>query len=320
MLTSASDPEQRAAAKAAGVGAYLSKPVREVPLYECLLQVLAGREQHEAEPNVPASPGAVRGRVLVAEDNPVNQQVVLGMLAALGYAAEAVADGQAAVEKIAGGGYDLLLMDCQMPRLDGFAATREIRASGATSLPVVALTASALQQDRERCLAAGMDGFLSKPLRRDALAATLARWIHTGTAAGAEADGEEVPAGEPLLDPQLLDELGELGPEFFGDLVTTFAETAAHRIDGLEAAVRAGNAEATAGIAHSLKGSSATLGAIRLSRLAAEAEAAGRAGAPVPLPLVEEVRREYGRAVEALTAMAASAPEPAMPPSRSAGW
>jgi PAS domain S-box-containing protein len=320
MLTSASDAAQRAAAKAAGVGAYLSKPVREVPLYECLLQVLAGRGQDEAEVNLLASPGAVRGRVLVAEDNPVNQQVVLGMLAALGYAAEAVADGQAAVERIAEGGYDLVLMDCQMPRMDGFAATREIRASGPAGLPVVALTASALKQDRERCLAAGMDGFLSKPLRRDALAATLARWIDSETAAGAEAEVEEVRAGEPLLDPELIEELAELGPEFFGDLVTTFAETAARRIDGLEAAVRAGNAEAAAGIAHSLKGSSATLGAIRLSRLAAEAETAGRADAPVPVALLAEVRREYGRAVEALTAVAASAPEPATSPTPSAGW
>ena len=118
-------------------------------------------------------------RILVAEDNAVNQQVVLGMLTTLGYDADIARDGQEAVRFVAAGGYDAVLMDCQMPVLDGFEATRAIRASGGpdASLPIIALTASALASDQEECRSAGMDDFLSKPYTVSDMAAMFSRWL-----------------------------------------------------------------------------------------------------------------------------------------------
>ena len=121
----------------------------------------------------------LNGRVLVAEDNPVNQSVIEAMLGELGVTVTIVANGAAAVEALPGGAFDLVLMDCQMPVMDGYAATAAIRAgAGALArVPIIALTANALPEDRQRCLAAGMDDYLSKPIRLEALAACLRRWL-----------------------------------------------------------------------------------------------------------------------------------------------
>ena len=133
-----------------------------------------------ARPPSPAAPPAGR-RLLVAEDNEVNQMVVGELLRRLGYAFDLVGDGRAAVDAVAAGGYDLVLMDCQMPELDGFAAATAIRsaeaAAGRPRLPVVALTANAIKGDRELCLAAGMDDYLSKPIDPQELAAKLQAWL-----------------------------------------------------------------------------------------------------------------------------------------------
>ncbi|GAW49164.1 MULTISPECIES: hybrid sensor histidine kinase/response regulator [unclassified Nocardioides] len=303
MLTSSSEGSERTTAMSAGVDAYLVKPVREVPLYECLLDLLTGCERETSDTGL-RSPGGVLGRVLVVEDNLVNQKVAIGMLTSLGYTADIADDGHQAVVMAAHGGYEVVLMDCQMPRMDGFAATQQIRASGsAADVPIIALTASALETDRERCRAAGMDDFLSKPLHPDALAAMLTRWV--GSAAGkadaTEAAGAQLDGDEEVLDPDLLAQLVQLGPQLLGKVVATFVETAAAQIDELEAAVLAGYVDEVARITHSLKGSSATLAARRLSRLAAEAEEAAMEGRPVPMALVSDIRREYARAVKDLT-------------------
>lgn len=137
------------------------------------------------QPNlVPVGSGvatALGGRVLVVEDNPVNQEVVLAMLGLLGYRAEAVADGRQALAALAQQDYDLVLMDCCMPVMDGFAATAELRrresADGSRRLPVIALTANVIKGFREQCLAAGMDDYLGKPFNSKQLGAVLARWL-----------------------------------------------------------------------------------------------------------------------------------------------
>jgi len=117
-------------------------------------------------------------KVLVAEDNRINQKVVLGMLKKLGYEADLVENGKAAVVAIQNNDYAMVLMDCQMPEMDGYEATRQIRKLGGTaqSIPVVALTANAMMGDREKCLNAGMDDYMAKPVRMDLLKQTLGVW------------------------------------------------------------------------------------------------------------------------------------------------
>jgi len=170
----------------AGFNACLVKPVRQTVLYESLVNIMAGRPQEAA--TVQASPTrahaqvtSVRGRILLVEDNLINQQVALGMLELRGYSVVVAANGREAVEAHAREEFDLILMDCDMPEMDGFEATREIRARESASaderIPIVALTANAMAQDREACLAAGMDDHLGKPFSSATLQAMLERWI-----------------------------------------------------------------------------------------------------------------------------------------------
>ena len=308
MLSSSGDAVERAAAEAAGIDAYLAKPVRQLPLHECLVELLGGRQVDAPAADVHAAPRPRGGHVLVAEDNIVNQRVVSGMLTALGYSVDLAGDGHQAVDLAGRRDYDLVLMDCQMPRMDGYAAAAAIRAAGG-DMPIVALTASVLEDNQERCLAAGMDDFLAKPLRRDRLTEILARWADGGEAepGSTEPGSAEDGAGTDVLDPDLLEELVELGPEFLGSLVTRFTETASVRIDALEIAALGGDPEEAARIAHSLRGSSGALSALGLSALLARAEEVADAGGVVPAELLGEIRREHERVLEALAVAVAEA-------------
>jgi CheY-like chemotaxis protein len=159
----------------------LHKPVKPEVLYEYLQRLL--RPTPRLAPATPAaavslpSPAA-RGRVLIAEDNAVNQRVARLQVAHCGFDADVVADGEEALQALSQMNYTLVLMDCQMPRMDGYAATRELRRreNGLRHLPVIALTANAFATDREACLEAGMDDHLSKPVSLRSLAAILDRW------------------------------------------------------------------------------------------------------------------------------------------------
>ncbi len=188
LMTSIGWPIDHEVLRAAGVARCLSKPAKQSQLFDCLATVMAAASgsivaaASAAADDDRADVGSdqpVRGRVLVAEDNIVNQRVALHQLRRLGYAADAVADGLEAIRALSQVPYDVVLMDCQMPNLDGYAATAIIREREGASrrTPIVALTAHALQGDRERCLSAGMDDYLSKPVNRHELRAVLERWI-----------------------------------------------------------------------------------------------------------------------------------------------
>jgi CheY-like chemotaxis protein len=191
MLTSLGHVLSPADLQSHGLAAYLVKPVKQSRLFDCLAEAVAGgRGDHVfARPAaVPeATPGPRRGgRILVAEDNAVNQKVALAQLRKLGCHADAVANGREAVHALETTPYDLVLMDCQMPEMDGYEASRLIRvqesereAAGqpVRRLPIVAMTAHAMQGDRERCLAAGMDDYISKPVREPELRTVIDRWL-----------------------------------------------------------------------------------------------------------------------------------------------
>ncbi len=200
LLSSYKDRESLEQARQAGFDLHMSKPVKMGQLRHRLLEVLGASPEGESgetgltlrdtllpeTTSVPSDggPEGPKPRVLLAEDNPVNRKVATRLLEKLGLEVESAENGCEAVERVLGGHYDLVLMDCQMPEMDGFEATRRIRAAGraSTDLPIVALTANAMSGDRERCLAAGMDEYLTKPLRRERLVEVLGKWLTIGVA------------------------------------------------------------------------------------------------------------------------------------------
>jgi CheY-like chemotaxis protein len=171
-------------AREAGMVACLSKPVRPSQLMRAMLDARAPQTTRPAPRGATSAPAAslapTRGHVLAAEDNLVNRQLITRLLAKAGYTADIATTGREAVAAAARVRYDAILMDCQMPEMDGYEATRRIRAAEAGTerrVPIIALTASALESDRNRCFGAGMDDYLSKPVKPADLSAMLARWV-----------------------------------------------------------------------------------------------------------------------------------------------
>ncbi|MBX9633759.1 MAG: response regulator, partial [Magnetospirillum sp.] len=212
----------RAEAAPLRLEAILSKPVRQSELLECLTAQLHLRPsvaRSAASGNLDAEPLAPSLRILVAEDNYVNQQVAVGLLAKLGHRADVADDGGEAVARLERGNYDLVLMDMQMPSVDGIAATAMIRAlpGPKSRVTIIAMTANAMNGDRERCLAAGMNDYISKPIDRRRLAAMLGKWAHVQAEIMPEPQPITEPdtsAQHPLMDQAVLDELGDaLGVE-----------------------------------------------------------------------------------------------------------
>jgi CheY-like chemotaxis protein len=186
LLTSWGQRGEAAAAREAGIAFYLTKPVRAAHLLQCLTAVMSGASATSAVTTAASArpesgrSRTVRARVLVAEDNAVNQKLVVRVLEKRGIRADVAGNGREALEALARVPYELVLMDCQMPEVDGFEATRLIRHSEAGTerhIPIIALTANAMEGDRERCLEAGMDDYVSKPIRPDDLYATIDRLL-----------------------------------------------------------------------------------------------------------------------------------------------
>lgn len=232
-------------------------------------------------------------RVLLVEDNPVNQAVAQAMLNSLGCSVEIAAHGRDALERVVAGQFDLVLMDCQMPVMDGYQATRDLRAreaAGNTRLPVIAMTASALEGDRELCLAAGMDDYLAKPFLREQLVAVLSRWRSPSAAVPVKGSApDRTPAvendsgsgGSEAVDPSAIEFLRQLEtthPGIFQSILQKYLDSAGQLVKTI-VETTAGDLKEVERAAHSLKSSSARLGAHRLAKLASEIEMAGRAGA-----------------------------------------
>jgi signal transduction histidine kinase/DNA-binding response OmpR family regulator/HPt (histidine-containing phosphotransfer) domain-containing protein len=347
VLLSSHGPEALAGQTAqAGIQAILPKPVRQAELYKTLCRLLSRAGDPASQRLFLPTTQRIRfaGRILVAEDNPVNQEMALAVLALLGCQAEVAANGQEAVEAVARTGYDLILMDCQMPVLDGFAATAAIRrweqAQGRSRLPIVALTANIVKGFREECLAVGMDDYLSKPFEQEQLAAVLERWLPASggvtpmpvsppssvsppsqtaraevTITPAEtAAPVEPPSPDPTtspLDARALAQIRALqrpgAPDLLGKIIGLYLESSAGLLQQVRDAIASADPEALRQAAHSLKSSSANLGATRLAAACKELEQRGRErrleGVAELLPTLET---HYVRARDALTAELAS--------------
>ncbi|MDD5629175.1 MAG: response regulator, partial [Elusimicrobia bacterium] len=253
-----------------GIGACLTKPVRPSALFDAISRVLAAEAQAPVERRAAAPPAEAKVRrrfcrILLVEDNAVNQKVAILQLQKLGCEADVAGNGLEALEALGRSAYDLVLMDCQMPEMDGFQATAEIRrreGSGKRT-PVIAMTANALEGDREKCLAAGMDDYVAKPVRMPELCAVLARWDAPVDAA--------VLAGHRELG-------GADNPGFLGELVDIFLKDAPKHLEALQGSVAAGDSQRLAKAAHALKGASGNMGARLMHRICRRLEAIGESG------------------------------------------
>jgi signal transduction histidine kinase/CheY-like chemotaxis protein/HPt (histidine-containing phosphotransfer) domain-containing protein len=216
--------------------------------------------------------------VLVAEDSPVNQLLAVRLLDQLGFRADVVGDGREAVTAASAADYAAVLMDCQMPELDGYEATAEIRRreGDAAHLPIIAMTANSMAEDRERCLAAGMDDYVSKPIRPHLLAEALQRHIEPADTAAQRRAPRKI-AGE-LIDPATLIELRELHGDGLRELLELYLDDVASQMPRLTAAIEQGQTDSVALTAHRLKGSSLAVGAQLVSAIAAELENRAKAG------------------------------------------
>jgi signal transduction histidine kinase/DNA-binding response OmpR family regulator len=273
------------------------KPVRQSLLFDCLVNALAESPTIVEAASTPALPAHSRRkeRILLAEDNAVNQRVALGQLRELGYAADAVGNGFEALEALNQVPYDIVLMDCHMPELDGYEATAAIRQREGLRKHtwIIAMTANAMTGDREQCLAAGMDDYVGKPVRVDDLAKVLER-------------ARRHIAAAPAIDPHSLEELRALldedGQSMLQNLLLKFIEGAPAAIAELRASVERVDPGAVAFVAHALKGSSSYFGAYRLQELCGEMERAGKGRNIEPFQnLLTRIEAEIQRVLTALT-------------------
>jgi CheY-like chemotaxis protein/HPt (histidine-containing phosphotransfer) domain-containing protein len=303
------------------IAASLQKPVRQSQLYDCIARVMrtaatqAPRTSGRLDGSAESLP-LLRVHALVAEDNVVNQRVAVRMLERLGCRVDVAADGREALEALSRCTYDYIFMDCQMPEMDGYEATAAIRqrqTEGDAYVPIIAMTAHAMRGDREQCLAAGMDDYVSKPVRPDELRAMLRKWaqlsrnltapLQAPAAALGSATGPVQPL-PPALDAEAFAALKELYKDgdstALHELLGQFVQDAAVRIDTLRATAAADDARGLARAAHGLKSSSAGMGALRMAALCQEIEQLGQAGSCVAaLAEVAQLASEFLRVQQA---------------------
>jgi signal transduction histidine kinase/CheY-like chemotaxis protein len=339
LLTSSGQKGDAARMKELGFSAYLVKPLKQSLLLDCLATVVGvQRIQPQTKPSALITSHSLSEsrlghyRVLVAEDNPVNQKVALNILMRAGFTVEIAPDGRQALEQVQSSSFDLVLMDCQMPELDGFETTREIRAlqGPVAAIPIVAMTAHAMEGDKERCLSSGMDGYVAKPIDPESLFAVIEDVLqHKGRAYRAPGSTTKPDASDPRQggsanstdqlatsasagqsSPNLdlpmdivasIDRAGDL--EFWRMLIETYIDETEKRVELLANAIEAGNATAVQQEAHAIKGASAEVLAERVRGAAYELELAGRAGTLAAAPmLVTVLKQEFLKLKEHLSA------------------
>jgi signal transduction histidine kinase/DNA-binding response OmpR family regulator/HPt (histidine-containing phosphotransfer) domain-containing protein len=323
MLTSMGQDERLLASEHAGeLNCSIAKPVRQSHLYNRLIELTMTRTAQ----SVPSQPVPVDVfppeyhqdvSILVAEDNPVNREAAAEMLQVEGYHVHTVCNGREAVETIAGRAFDLVFMDCQMPEMDGFAATAAIRAReidlGLPRVTIVALTAHAIAGDRERCLAQGMDDYLSKPFRQPQLIAIVRKWVsHGGLSLVPKPDITSQPGPvTPLRDaPDCLDErtLQDLRslrrpgrPDIYVEMLGRYLDSSRQYIQAISQHIAAQNAAELSRIAHTLKSSSGMVGARTLAEYLKQLEALGYSGDVSSSSAVfTQVETEYHRVSRAI--------------------
>ena len=275
---------REAGAESVGFSAHLMKPIKPSQLFDALAGALAGlptRVEKRTPSRFELDPAMAHRhplRILLAEDNIVNQKLALRLLEQMGYRADVAANGLEAVAAIERQSYDLVLMDVQMPEMDGFEASREItRRWPVDRRPrIIAMTANAMQGDRELCLAAGMDDYMSKPIRVEELVAALER------SAAREPDAIRATIDRPsttVLDHATLERLrAAMGAGFLDELLPTFLEDSQELVGTIRRALAENDVDSFRRAAHSLKSNAASFGAMTLSTLAKDLEALGKSG------------------------------------------
>ncbi len=280
MLTSSPDSGDAARMKEIGFGGYLTKPIKQTLLHDAIAAVVGqggGSPQTEIVTRHTVRERRLSSaRILLVEDNSVNQKVASRILERLGYRCDVAGNGQEGLDAVRDRPYDLVLMDCQMPVLDGYQATRRIRelSEPVCRVPVIAMTAEALQGDRERCIEAGMDDYLSKPIDTERLARIIEQYL--------AAPGGEDPKATTgaAMDWDRLDEISGGDREFETTLAGVYMDEQETTLAALGEGARQADWPGVSRAAHSLKGAASNIGAAPLARLAAKLEAAARGGDP----------------------------------------
>jgi signal transduction histidine kinase/CheY-like chemotaxis protein/HPt (histidine-containing phosphotransfer) domain-containing protein len=305
------------------IEAYLTKPVKQSQLYDALAAVMGTPEEAEAPEeekerqlvtsySLKEAKARSRARILVAEDNQVNQKVAVRMLESLGYRADVAANGLEAIEALSRIPYSAVLMDVQMPEMDGYEATAEIRKRESSSdganrrTSIIAMTANAMQGDKERALEEGMDDYVSKPVKLEQLNEVLERWLSRdeeeekpGTTPALESsDTSATPNGS--VDYSVLEGLRELQeegePDILEELAEIFLEDAKSQLETLREATEKDDAQSVERTAHTLKGSCGNMGAVRMEALCSELENIGHSGNLVAAPArISRLEEEFGR-------------------------